>query len=416
MLIVTQLLALLATTTISLSATAADTTTADCEDVATPAAWGYSPTLSLLPDGRILLAGGRHHDGHDFLARAEILDLGTRKFTPAASMGSQRAMHAAISLPDGRVLVAGGEANAVEVYDPATDRWTRIGSMKSKATGVAVTPTREGKVLVVGGDIGYKGVVSNEALLWDLKGKLKTAQSGDAFAGSAFLTRKHGVLFLGYHDGNDDSGSKLWTRDQSTGALTPFDRDRQLTTALSSIPSGMRLMQASDGRLLEPLMAYDGTGLAELRATKWQKTVTFNRDHLDPAVLLLPSGDVLVAGSGDGPLPVELCHRSSSGAPTAVAPPSNDAASVDKHLGRDFGDRCFVHIKTERWDAARAECERGLEVAKDAKLIGALHFNMGRIAEGQGNLEDARTHYRKSLEARPDNEPTQARLKALEDR
>jgi hypothetical protein len=407
---------------------AAGANAADCEDLATPAEWGYSPSLSLLPDGRVLLAGGRHHDDHDFLARAEILDLGTRTFTSVAPTGSRRSMHTALVLSDGRVLVAGGEAKPVEVYDPAADRWTRIGSLKTKASGTAVTPTREGKVLIVGGDIGWKGILSNEAWLWNLKGKLQTLESGDSFTGIAFLTRKHGVLFLGYKGEYDEAGSKLWTRNQSTGELTAFDRDRPLIEALSSKPLEGRLMLASDGRLVEPLMVHDGTGLDELRGKKWERTVTFNHDHLDPAVLLLPSGDVVVAGSGDGPLPAELCHRSpstggelpsktgSAGAQPSSPGASDDAALVDKRGGRDFGDRCFVHLQAERWDAAQTACERGLELAKSPSLIGALHYNLGRIAEGRGQLEAARAHYRKSLEVRPDNQPTQARLKALEGR
>src|SRR5262245_50795836 len=57
------------------------------------------------------------------------------RWIATGSLATARQQHTATLLPDGRVLVAGGtDSNGVvlssaELYDPATHRWTSTGSM-----------------------------------------------------------------------------------------------------------------------------------------------------------------------------------------------------------------------------------------------------------------------------------------------
>ena len=87
---------------------------------------GYSVTV--LPDGKVLVAGGFRSDGTGALASAELYDPGTGTWTAARNMDAPRAGHTATLLPDGMVLVAGGAADgaysdnkplaSAELYDP----------------------------------------------------------------------------------------------------------------------------------------------------------------------------------------------------------------------------------------------------------------------------------------------------------
>lgn len=77
-----------------------------------------------LPDGRVLVAGGR--DRSSYLSSAEIFDPATQNFSSAGigSMGTPPLDAVAAPLPNGRVLVAGGSNGSVlssaEVFVPAT--------------------------------------------------------------------------------------------------------------------------------------------------------------------------------------------------------------------------------------------------------------------------------------------------------
>src|SRR5262249_42250270 len=62
----------------------------------------YGHTATMLPDGRVFLAGGDSPK----LGLTEIYDPRTATFTSAAAMSRPRAQHTATLLPSGRVLLA----------------------------------------------------------------------------------------------------------------------------------------------------------------------------------------------------------------------------------------------------------------------------------------------------------------------
>ena len=76
-------------------------------------------TATLLPDGRVLLAGGFS----DCPSCAELYDPTASSWRSTGALTSPRAGHTATLLPSGRVLVAGGTSDATSAA-PATIRET----------------------------------------------------------------------------------------------------------------------------------------------------------------------------------------------------------------------------------------------------------------------------------------------------
>ncbi|CAB4915681.1 unannotated protein [freshwater metagenome] len=125
--------------------------------------WGT--TAAALPDGRVLIAGGT--DGASSLASAEVFDPVTNSFSALPDMTSARYAPAAAALPDGRVLIAGGWAlSSAEVFDPVTNTFSSVpATMTIAREAPAAAVLADGRVLIVGGNDGSGPLASAEVFV-----------------------------------------------------------------------------------------------------------------------------------------------------------------------------------------------------------------------------------------------------------
>ena len=123
-------------------------------------------TSTLLADGRVLIAGGIMIEARAVspsqiqlksLSSAELYDPSTGTFTPTASMTTPHDGHTANLLPDGKVLIAGGgpringggySVASAELYDPATGTFAATGDMNVERSFHTATLLSSGKVLI----------------------------------------------------------------------------------------------------------------------------------------------------------------------------------------------------------------------------------------------------------------------------
>src|SRR6185503_18199182 len=134
------------------------------------------PAGVLLPDGRVLVAGGAGASPFPSLASAEIYDPVTGVWTMTGSMHDPRmwafddmsAANFMTLLPDGRVLVAGGRQGgailgSAEIYDPATGRFNPAGTLVDARQDYTATLLSSGSVLLALGQ-GATGVLRSAEL------------------------------------------------------------------------------------------------------------------------------------------------------------------------------------------------------------------------------------------------------------
>ncbi len=208
---------------------------------------GRGHTITLLPDGRVMVAGG-YGDGDTILASAELYDPATGSWTPAASMERARTFHTATLLTDGTVLVAGSvpsEASA-EVYEAATDTWTETGSLTSGRHDFTATLLPDGTVLAAGSE----GLITAERYDPDSRTWTQTGSLIDPRLGSWTATLLHDgtVLLTG---GVLNGGSQSEIYDPGTGSWSPAANtvDRRQYHTATLLTDGSVLVTGGRGNL-----------------------------------------------------------------------------------------------------------------------------------------------------------------------
>ena len=275
---------------------------------------GHSATL--LPDGRVLAAGGYDRTS-GYRASAEVYDPATGDWTSTSNLDTSRSGHTSTLLPDGRVLIVGGYtmANFVEIYptsaelyDPVTGAFTLAGSLNHGRAYHTATLLRDGRVVVVGGY--YKPVVGDELYLSTVElydpttGTFTTTDDlayGRAFH-TATLLPDGGVLVVGGYNKPALGIGQYWSTAET------YDPTSGLwATATDTLSEGRRDHTATLLASGEVLMAggYDGSYLssAELYSpttSTFSGTGSLGTSRSHHSATLLPSGRVLVAGGSDG--------------------------------------------------------------------------------------------------------------------
>ena len=144
------------------------------------------PSPATLPDGSILIVGGVTCCPYHWFNEAESYDQVSQTWTPTSAKMT-KANETTALLPDGRVLVAGGTKGTqptsknvadAELFDSSAGTWTATASMSTDRDLHTLTLLASGQALVAGGFSGGWGVCND----------LTSAELYDSSAGTWFLT------------------------------------------------------------------------------------------------------------------------------------------------------------------------------------------------------------------------------------
>ena len=393
----------------------------------TPGVWSFTGamavsrfggTTTLLANGKVLAAGGRvGASGGPSTATAELFDPISGTWSSAGSMPDARYSHSATLLPDGRVLVAGGFTgglttnaqpvlNSAALYDPATNSWTPTGSLNVRRAIHMAILLPDGKVLAAGGRTCPSGpptacdsaFVTATAELYDPATGTwtPTGTMGEPRHTTSVVLLPNGtVLLSGGFPGTGLRTAEIYN--PATGTFTPtgslnFGRSRQGTVLL---PNGQVLVTSGfSGRTTAEL--YDpATG----RFTPTGETEAFGRFNF--FFTGLPDGRVLVTGGGGtgagttteiydpatgtwqsaGPLNVSRANTSSNANTTNAVVLSSDPNrfAIDPAV---CGNNCGKVLVTGNSANTRAELFTALPGVRQGVGIWLLNAEPGRPATG----------------------------------
>jgi len=265
---------------------------------------------TLLPSGSVLITGGCAQRGCDrVLASVELFDPASGTFRAAASMHSPRVSHIAALLPDGRVLVAGGWTQAgvtasAEIYDPATDRWTLSSDMTEARGSHVAVPLDDGRILIVGGGEGGLGdLTSAEAFEPAMARFIRVGDmQTNHYLATALADGR--VLVTGGQTASGAVSASAEIFDPATDEFAPTGAMRvaRVKHAAARLQDGRVIVVGGSneagfaGRL-------SGTEIYDPASGTFSPGpgLTWGRHKLRDAIAVLPSGAILVAGGAARP-------------------------------------------------------------------------------------------------------------------
>jgi Kelch motif len=290
-----------------------------------------SHSSTLLPNGKVLIAGGFAGSGGEYrpYPSAELFDPRTGTFQPVADMSIGRSGHTATLLKNGKVLIVGGWTGryqlrrSAELYDPATNTFKTTGNLVFERAGNTATLLPDGRVLIAGGEDRQENALNTAELYDPATGTFaETGSMADPRGSQTAIALKNGkVLIVGGGSGHYPSQTIYRSAELFDPATGKFTSAGQMTVprhkhAAILLASGrVLIVGGSDNR--DWRGEYSTAELYDPATNSFHATgsMSTQRFKLPEAITLLPSGRVLVAGGG----PFAELYDEASGAFTKVA-------------------------------------------------------------------------------------------------
>ncbi|MCZ6690259.1 MAG: hypothetical protein O7H41_11690 [Planctomycetota bacterium] len=256
-----------------------------------------APSGTLLWDGRVLVAGGNQAGTVDTTL---LYDPAFDTFNPGNPMGDPREAHRAILLPTGDVLVVGGTGDLpnAELYNPSSGSWTPTPPLNDARSLPDAILLWTGDVLVCGGV--FMGIPINTAEIFQTStssfvsvGDMTTARvahSLETLPDGRILVTGGWVSLITSLD-----SAEIYDPVAAGFASTMFNMSTPRQGHTSTLLPGGRVLIA--GGSPTPLVAAVlSTELFELDSEMFSAGPNLSVERVGHSATLLPNGTVMIAG------------------------------------------------------------------------------------------------------------------------
>ena len=260
-------------------------------------------TATLLPDGKVLIAGGMRRN-QDFYKSAELYDPATGKFQRTRKLNQRRVGHIAVLLGSGKVLVAGGwvgggGTDSAELYDPSTGRFSPIAKMAIPRGRPSATLLADGDVLIAGGEEPTNESLSSAEIFHvkTLSFQATGSMHEPRIAHTATLLKDGRVLLAGGYAGGVVTSAELYDPGKGTFTETGSLGAARCKHTAGLLPDGRVLIAGgSDSRGWNGNL--NSAEIYDPRTGRFSPTSSLNdsRFKLPDEAVQLPSGKLLIAG------------------------------------------------------------------------------------------------------------------------
>ncbi|MGO9060125.1 MAG: kelch repeat-containing protein [Candidatus Binataceae bacterium] len=276
-----------------------------------------APTATLLPNGKVLIAGGVNSPGQA-MASAETYDPLTNRFTALGNpMNTARFDAVATLLPNGKALIAGGFTSTLalgtgDLYDPALQTFTPTFNLTDARYQTSIALAPNGLALLLGGN---DNTAFNSTAAVDTFDPARNCFIGDGGAcgltppkslliarkaATATLLPNGGILVAG---GIGLFGSPMATAEvynPATGLSAATANNMNSVRAFATatlLPNGKVLIAGGYGTSeASPNNSVDIYDPATNEFAPVSATPSMNVGRAVAAAILLPNGKVLIAG------------------------------------------------------------------------------------------------------------------------